>query len=319
MSLEITNLTKEFGKGSAKKIAVDDVSLTISEGQVLSILGRNGAGKTTLIKMMIGLLRQDMGKVLWHGQNIQKNLREYKSSVGCVLEGSRNVYWYMSGIENLMYFGRLSGISPKICKTRALDLLAEFDLADVANKKAGEYSRGMLQKLSICLALLNKPRLLFLDEPTLGLDAIVKDKMRKKLRELVQRENCALVITSHELDICQDLSDRIVILDNGKVQIDGPMETMWDNLGLERKALKLSFNCDLSPDILAILQAFDCQLERREKWGNGIKVELSIANAKFDKVAQDIVNWSMSLAILSGFERSDLSLEYIFRTSFEKR
>lgn len=143
--------------------------------------------------------------------------RYNNKSIGLVLEGNRNLYWYLSAYENIFYYGRLMGLTDKKIEERGTSLLKFFGIYEDKNEKVGNFSRGMQQKVAIIIALLNNPKLLFLDEPTLGLDVIFKRDLIKKLKLLVNDKKVTIILTSHEIDVIEALSNRVLILKEGKI------------------------------------------------------------------------------------------------------
>lgn len=167
--LEVCNLQKTYQQRGKRIEALRGVSFNINAGEVLAFLGPNGAGKTTSIKMIAGLIQPDSGSVRIAGCDPQRNPQALRS-LGAVLEGSRNLYWRLTPQENLEYFGVLRGSSPKATHQQAMRLLERFGLMHKRRTPVKALSRGMQQKLAIAVALVHKPQLLLLDEPTLGLD-----------------------------------------------------------------------------------------------------------------------------------------------------
>ena len=217
---EIKHIEKRYAPG-AKNI-LDDISFRIEKGEIIGVLGENGAGKTTLIKSMLKLLELDQGTIEYCGCNIAKipNRHFYKVAAS-VLEGNRNLYWYLSGYENIMYFASLKQLKKKEIQEDATYYLKKFDLYNDKDKCVGEYSRGMQQKLSIIIALLGNPEILFLDEPTLGLDVKTKKQVIETLRQLAVENHVTIFITSHQLDVIDLLVDRLLVLKNGKIWYEG--------------------------------------------------------------------------------------------------
>ncbi|MFT9117045.1 MAG: ABC transporter ATP-binding protein [Sporolactobacillus sp.] len=216
MIYTIDNLSKTF-QGKQTHTANHNISFSINEGEIFSILGNNGAGKTTLIKQMLKIITPTSGEILFEGENIKKiSNRWYYKQVNAVLEGNRNLYWYLTGSENIMYFGRLFGYRDRELKMRCKELLEFFDLYEDRNKKVGYYSRGMQQKIAIIVALINKPKVLFLDEPTLGLDIHAKKDVIRKVRSLSKDQHTTIILTSHQLDVIEQLADKVMILEKGE-------------------------------------------------------------------------------------------------------
>ncbi|MBN6111418.1 ABC transporter ATP-binding protein [Xanthomonas bonasiae] len=209
--LAVSGLCKTFGNHAVVK----DVSFEVGAGEVFALLGQNGAGKTTTIKMCVGLLSPDAGRIRINGLDPQKD-RGAGAAIGALLEGNRNIYWRMTPFENLRYFGVLKGMSIAEASAQARALLERFGLSGRSRQQVHQLSRGMMQKLAIAVALLNRPRVLFLDEPTLGLDVGSVAQMLDIIRELAA-EGSAIVLTTHQLDIAENLSDRIAIIHHGSV------------------------------------------------------------------------------------------------------
>lgn len=201
---------------------LDDISFKINKGEIVGVLGENGSGKTTLIKSMLKLLEIDAGSILYFDDDIWKlpNSRYYKLTAS-VLEGNRNLYWYLTGYENIMYFCSLKKLKKAKIKEAADHYLEIFGLYKDKDKVVGEYSRGMQQKLSIIIALIGSPEILFLDEPTLGLDVQTKKNVIDVLKKLVQEKAVTIFITSHQLDVIDSLVDKLLVLKGGKIVYDG--------------------------------------------------------------------------------------------------
>jgi len=213
--LEASQLRKTFRTRGRAVAAVRGVSLRIAAGEVQAFLGPNGAGKTTTIKMIAGLIDPDEGRVSVAGKDPFRDpgaLRE----VGAVLEGNRNVYWRLTPLENLEYFGVLRGLSPHEARRRALPLLERLELADKRHAPVQTLSRGMQQKLSIAVAFIHHPKLLLLDEPTLGLDVEASEAVKVLIREIAA-EGHAILLTTHQLDVAEELSDRVAIIRKGEI------------------------------------------------------------------------------------------------------
>lgn len=214
-ALESRDLRKSYGRGKRRFEAVRGVSLTLSPGEVLAFLGPNGAGKTTTIKMIAGLIRPDTGWVNIAGQDPHRQPQALRS-VGAVLEGNRNLYWRLTPLENLEYFGVLRQVPRQMLKQRGEQLLAEFGLLDKCKVPVQKLSRGMQQKIAIAVALIHQPKLLLLDEPTLGLDVASSETVKKLVRQ-VAASGCAILLTTHQLNVAEELSDRVAVIRQGKI------------------------------------------------------------------------------------------------------
>jgi ABC-2 type transport system ATP-binding protein len=216
--LNARNLEKTFhGRGKSVR-AVQDVSLQLYEGEVLAFLGPNGAGKTTTIKMIAGLILPDAGTVDIVGMNPHHNPRAMQQ-IGAVLEGSRNLYWKLTPEENIEYFGVLRGLTRSTARTRGQQLLERFELSHKRKTPVQALSRGMQQKVAISVALVHRPRVLLLDEPTLGLDVEASEVVKEIVTKIAQ-EGCGVLLTTHQLEIAEELSHRVMIIQQGQILVE---------------------------------------------------------------------------------------------------
>jgi ABC-2 type transport system ATP-binding protein len=211
-TLELKNLTKKI-KG---KTIVDDLSFSVREGEIFGLLGPNGAGKTTTIRMIVGLISITDGDVLINGDNLRGNFEKAMERVGAIVENPQ-LYDYMSGYKNLMQYAR---IMPDVTKERIDEVIELVDLKYAINDKVKTYSLGMRQRLGVAQALLHKPNVLILDEPTNGLDPQGIYDLRNYLR-LLANNGTSVVVSSHMLAEMQMMCDRVAIIQHGKlVRID---------------------------------------------------------------------------------------------------
>lgn len=211
--LEIKNLKKSF----KKKEVLRGVTFSVNPGEIVCLLGNNGAGKTTLINCILKMIKPDSGIIELDGKNIfdYKN-RAYFSQVGALLETSSNIYDYLTGMQNIEYFAGLMNLDTSSLK-KADRYIDEFKLRSAIHNPAGDYSRGMQQKLALIIALMASPKLLLLDEPTLGLDIESKLSVIDILNNVVKEEQMSVILTTHQMEVVQKLNSRILILKNGMV------------------------------------------------------------------------------------------------------
>src|SRR5579875_1202209 len=219
-AIELSGLTKRYRRGNGWLTAVDGVTLTVPHGQVIGLLGPNGAGKTTTIKMACGLIVPSAGRIRLNGYDVGRQRSGAVRQIGAVLEGSRNVYWPLSAWQNLLYFGRLKGLRVSEIRPRAQRLLTELDLWDRRHEPVGSFSRGMQQKVAIAAALITDPPIILLDEPTLGLDVEAARTVRGWIAQLARDEGKTIVLTTHQLDVAQQLSDRVAVIRQGSIIAD---------------------------------------------------------------------------------------------------
>lgn len=210
--LEIKDLKKRF---KAKEV-LKNLNFSINEGEIVCLLGNNGAGKTTLINCILRMIQADSGSILLDGRDIftYKN-KEYFSKVNALLESSVNVYDYLTGWQNIEYFSGLLNIDSGNEKIKTY--ISLFELEEAIHEAVGTYSRGMRQKLALLIALMSSPKLLLLDEPTLGLDIQSKLSVIQILNTIIKTEKIAVLLTSHQMDVVQKLQSRILILKDGVV------------------------------------------------------------------------------------------------------
>jgi ABC-2 type transport system ATP-binding protein len=196
--------------------AVNGVDLQIKRGEIFGLLGPNGAGKSTTIRMLCTLLEPTSGTATVNGYDVVKQANEVRRSLGTVLAGERSIYWKLTGRENLEYFAALYHIPTAIAKKRVEELIERMEIKDRANELVEKYSTGMRQRIAIAKALLARPPILLLDEPTLGLDPQAARNLRELIAQL-KEEGHTILLTTHYMEEADLLSDRIGIIDTGKV------------------------------------------------------------------------------------------------------
>lgn len=226
--LEVTNLSKSFGK---RKI-LDNINLTIYEGDIIGLIGPNGAGKTTLIKTILRLYYYDKGSVKICGYDTKKQLEQTLSKVGSIIE-KPDMYDQLTGRKNLKITELLNNIHDQ----KYVEEMIEFvGLKTRINDKVKKYSLGMKQRLAIANALIKKPKLLILDEPTNGLDPKGIRELRQMLKTISQEQNMSILISSHILSEVENICDRVVIIDQGRlVKEFGIEEVKYKNISLEEE------------------------------------------------------------------------------------
>jgi len=263
-TIQIDDLTKIYKpKSKQPLIAVDHLNLTVKSGQVFGFLGANGAGKTTTIKMICGLIEPTGGHITLNGYTI-KDRAHYMRQIGAVLEGTRNVYWRLSALENIMYFGRLKGIPAREIRERAETLLKELDLWERKDDKIRAFSRGMQQKVAIACALISDPPIILLDEPTLGLDVKAAHTVKQWIHQLAQEQHKTVILTTHHLDMAQEVCHRVAIINKGKLITNQPTHEL---LNLFRKQF---YEIRIRGDLNGIHSQFDGRMSISEDNGHTI-------------------------------------------------
>jgi len=244
LAIELSGLSKTYRRGRHELAAVDHVTLTVPRGQVLGLLGPNGAGKTTTIKMIAGLIVPSAGRIRLNGFDEARQRGQAVRQIGAVLEGSRNVYWPLSAWQNLLYFGRLKGLRSAEIKPRAQRLLTDLGLWERRGEPVGSYSRGMQQKVAIAAALITDPPVVLLDEPTLGLDVEAARTVRDWIVHLARDEGKTIVLTTHQLDVAQQLSDRVAVIKQGRIIADLPTGELLSRYAEDRVQVRVAASLD---------------------------------------------------------------------------
>ena len=239
--ISVNNLSKHFGEIRA----VDDVSFSVEGGEIFGFLGPNGAGKTTTIRMMTGVLKPTLGKIEIYGKDVWKNQILIKQILGNVPEEA-NVYMDLTGLRNLYFIGELYSIPKERRRERALNLLKKFELFERKDSLAKKYSKGMKQRLLLCMALMSKPKILFLDEPTSGLD-VQSSIIIKNLIKEYNKNGLTIFLTTHNMDVANELCDRIAIINKGKIiKLDTPQNLRAIEKEYQSIILHLSKEIELS-------------------------------------------------------------------------
>jgi ABC-2 type transport system ATP-binding protein len=226
--LEVRGLFKAF----ASIRAVDSVNFAVREGKLYGLLGPNGAGKTTTLSMICGLLKPDAGEVLIAGTPFWSDPQRAKRMMGVVPQDLA-LYEELSGRENLEFWGRLAGLGASEARTRATELLEGLSLADRAKDAVKTYSGGMKRRINLGCALLHRPKLLLLDEPTVGIDPQARLNILEFIRGL-RSSGTAILYTTHYLEEAEALCDRIGIIDHGRLLAEGTLAELQERLGGDR-------------------------------------------------------------------------------------
>ena len=209
--IEAVTLTKKYDNFTAVK----NISFDVKRGEIFGFLGPNGAGKTTTINMLIGMARISSGNIYYNGNDLTKKLKKAQEIIGVVSDES-NLYNEMSGYENLCFCGSLYGLSKKERETKATELLKKFQLTEAANKKFKAYSKGMKRKLTIAAALIHNPQILFLDEPTTGIDVASVRQIRDMIKKL-NENGTTVFLTTHYIEEAERLCNRVAFINNGEI------------------------------------------------------------------------------------------------------
>ena len=227
-AIEAINLTKYYGE----LLAVDHVNFEVKKSEIFGFLGPNGAGKTTTIRILTGILKPDGGSAIVSGYDVSKDSIKAKQYIGVVPEVS-NAYIELSAWENLMLIGELYRMSKKEREKNAIKLLKEFGLYEARNKLVRGFSKGMKQRLLLCMALINDPEIIFLDEPTSGLDVESARLLREKIQQY-NKDGKTIFLSTHNMEEANQLCNRVAIINHGKIAAtDSPEKLRIQSMDLQ--------------------------------------------------------------------------------------
>jgi ABC-2 type transport system ATP-binding protein len=278
-SIDVEGLTKRFAKkphrglfrslhkdpvttpvnGSNYTIALNNINLKIGSGELFGLLGPNGSGKTTLIKCLSTILIPDEGKILVNGFDVQKETYMVRASLGLVIGGERTLYWKLTARDNLLYFSSLYKMPPSTAKKRVDELLGLFQLSDRADERLENYSSGMRQKVVIARALLHDPPVILLDEPTLGLDPTFSRQLRKIIKDISQKYNKTILLTTHYMDEAEQLCNRLGFINKGNIIAIDNLSRLKDMV--KAQELVEVMVCNPLPDVEIRLRSIFPKLE----------------------------------------------------------
>ncbi len=234
LSKEYVELPSLLGRVKGKEpqyiSAVDSLNISVDSGELFGFLGPNGAGKTTTIKMLSTLLLPTSGTATIFGHDIQKAPQKVRKRIGVVFGGERGLYWRLSGRDNMRLFSELYGLDSSEQADTIDSLLELVGIADRADSKVETYSRGMKQRLHLARGLIHDPDILFLDEPTLGLDPAIAHELRRVIKELCTRQKKTIFLTTHYMFEADELCDRIAIIHKGRLMANNTPEKLKERL-----------------------------------------------------------------------------------------
>ena len=293
-----------FGRQYGERVAVDDLDLQIGSGEFVGLLGRNGAGKTTTLKMLSGLLRPSIGRVRVLGYEPYRRGFDFLRQIAIVLGNKTMLWWDVSTMANLELYQALYDLSDSDFRTSVAELAELLELQDHLDIPVRKLSLGERMKCELMLALVHRPKVLFLDEPTIGLDVISKAAIRRFLTRTCAQRGTTIILTSHDMDDVEQLCPRVVLIDHGRLQFDGSPEQLvratqprkqvtcsyaadpeqpakWP-IGVRPVAangpqLRLEVERDALPGLLAEVP----------RWGT--LVDLEIGDAELDEVMQSVL------------------------------
>lgn len=288
-----------IGKKSTTIIkALDHIDFEIQEGELFGLLGPNGAGKTTTVKILCTLLEPTGGKALVKGYDVVKDAAHVRKIVNMVAGGERMLYYRLTGRENLKYFAELYDVPKKEITSRVNRLLELVGLSDRADDEVEKYSKGMKQRLQVCRGLINDPEVLFLDEPTLGLDVNIAKDLRNFIRKkIVEEQGKTVLLTTHYMYEAEEMCDRVGFLNKGKLIAVGRSEELKRKMpsGFSMEVLVTRLTDEaveglkrLEPVKKVFTTAYEGELEDE-------KIDRLIVNVDSDRAAPNVLNYLSSM------------------------
>ncbi len=244
--IKVENLKKTY-KGNIK--AIDGLSFEVDEGNIFALIGPNGAGKSTTIKILTTLTKADSGVVTIGDYDVNTEPNRVRKIIGCVPQNS-SVFLDGTARENLMLQGELYGIYGRELKIRVSELLSNFGMNQVADRIAATYSGGILRKLDVALGLIHKPKILFLDEPTTGLDPEIRSSLWEIILFMSKQENVTVLLTTHYLEEVERLADKLAIINEGKVIVEGTPASLKEALNEDMIHISLDSTAEVQVDII---------------------------------------------------------------------
>jgi ABC-2 type transport system ATP-binding protein len=301
--IKTEELTKVFNKHLT---AVDHVNFTVKHGEIFGFLGPNGAGKTTTINMLITILKPSEGKASVLGFDIAKQDNKVRNVIGVVPQ-EYTADEDLTGLENILLCADLYGIPRDVAKERAADLLKLVELTDFKDKRVETYSGGMRRRLELACGLINRPKLLFLDEPTLGLDVQTRTATWDYIRKLKKEFGMTLFMTTHYLEEADALCDRIAIIDHGKIVVTGTPEELKHSLGGDIITLSIKEDPDVTELIRSVENVKDV---KKENGSYRIKAEYGEVTAPFVIEALRREGYTVTKLMLTEPTLNEVYLEY---------
>lgn len=324
--IEVNNLSKTFKKplrdeglkGMIKALfsrkyeeikAVDDISFEIEEGEIVGYIGANGAGKSTTIKMMCGILNPTSGEIVVNGMNFDKNRQQINKNMGVVFGQKTQLWWDIPLIETFKILKSIYEVPDDEYKERFEYLCKLLDLESFITQPVRSLSLGQRMRADFAAALIHSPKIVYLDEPTIGLDVLIKDKIRGAIKELNKKYHTTVILTTHDMKDIEELCNRIIIIDKGKLLYDGSLANIKYEFGNEKSVL-IPINSQIDVD------AMTSQFE-------GISVEEKddklLIKFACDKVElDDVLLYLINTCHIKDFKVEDITIEDITKKLYEK-
>jgi ABC-2 type transport system ATP-binding protein len=305
--IEVKNITKRFND----KLVLDNVSFNIEEGEIFGLLGPNGAGKSTLINLMVGLLKADNGDVIVSGHSIKGEPLKAKEQIGLVPQEIA-LFESLNARENLEYWGGLYGLKGSKLKERIDEAISIAGLGDHLKKKVKTYSGGMKRRLNVAAAMMHHPRLLIMDEPTVGVDPQSRNHIFEVVKEMNKRYNTTVIYTSHYMEEVEQLCSNIFIMDLGKEVAFGTGEQL-KRMVQDDKVIRIKAVGELSTLMFSLRN--NGKIKGVEKEEDGLKI-ITASDFSLNNILSEVQSSKVQIKSI-GIE--ELSLEEVFLTLTGKK
>ena len=324
--IEVKNLKKEFKKPVRKEgvigyikslfsrkytslYAVNDVSFSIDQGEIVGYIGANGAGKSTTVKMMCGILHPTSGSVTIDNKDILKYRKQINKEIGVVFGQKTQLWWDIPLIETFKILKSIYEISYEDYNERFKFLCDLLDLNDFLDQNVRSLSLGQRMRADFAASLIHNPKILYLDEPTIGLDVLVKDKIRKAIKILNKKYKTTIILTTHDMKDIEELCSRIIIIDKGKILYDGNLENIKYKFG-NIKTIIFKNNAKFNKDEL--INEFK-KISIKENDSNDILISFSLNEVNLDNLLLSLINKYK----VEDFKINDISIEDITKELYE--
>lgn len=322
--IQVKNLVKTFKKpirgeglkGMIKTLfsrkyepihAVKDISFDIEQGEIVGYIGANGAGKSTTIKMMCGILHPTSGEVIVDGMTFDKKRKEINKQMGVVFGQKTQLWWDIPLIETFKILKVIYEISDEDYEERFNYLCNLLDLKSFLSQSVRSLSLGQRMRADFAAALIHSPKIVYLDEPTIGLDVLVKDKIRKAIKELNKKYNITVILTTHDMKDIEELCNRIIIIDKGSILYDGSLKDIKYKFG-NTKTIIIPSNIDIS-ELLSKYSDIDAEVVEDKT-----ELKFSLDKVNIDDVLLELIN----VYHIQDFKINDISIEDITKKLYEK-
>jgi ABC-2 type transport system ATP-binding protein len=277
--------------------AVDDISFEVSEGEMFALIGENGAGKSTTIKMLTGILTPSGGDILINGYVPYKQREEYVRSIGVVFGQRSQLWWDLSPMESFRLLKSVYKVEEAEGERWLERLIEELDIGSFISQPVRKLSLGQRMRCEVAAALIHKPKLLFLDEPTVGLDVLVKQKIREFLRNLNETEKMTILLTTHDVSDIEALCKRVLVMDKGKLIFDGQLSELKERWGNGTEVAFQFKKRTTTEQVRAVLGETPCELNRENDYSIRIKITRS----------EEMLPFVLS-TVMTSFEVSDVKI-----------